>query len=775
MTSSTLARRHERKIAGRPARFAAVPLSCAVAVWALTACPLDPDTAPAFGRACGDGCGRGYRCDPDARACVPAGEDGPQLSALLVGIDGAEGRAYVDVRPGTVVEFTVLANEDARCVVVDGADEIPASPGIPLERTMSLVPGDYAFSARCTRNGIAETTDPPAVVHVRVVHEGDAVFVDDDALDAFAGVEEITGDVRCDSCRVGDLDALSALRIVGGDVVFVDGGGYSTLELPALTTVAGAFVVDPRLPGDDVEAIELPALTSVGSDAQRRGFIIHGKADDSDDGVTRISAPALTRVEGDIVIGGYETPQINDPTTWVTRGLFDLQELELQALTDVGGSFDIEDAESLTDLALPSLQRIAGPLVAFNVNIGEVRLPALTSVGGVLLMRNRALERVLLSALSEAVAPPEGDRQTAIYLRAFDDLEQFAAGDIAFFDNSASDAANGAIVELDLSALQSTAGRVLVENTNVTELDFDALVETRGLRCINNGVGAIVALPALVTVGDGGLEVSGRELNVEGLGALATVEGVFSLYGLDTQPASYPALTHVGGAFELSDIAEEVTFPVLASVGELAAQQPFGLSRPRRTLAGFPADVVIGQLTIVDSQLRSLAGIPTPTGAITLEGNDALTTVALAEVADDAPGGAVTIRNNGVLTTAQLSPLAADSVTVSGNGALASLELGALAAVSGNVVVDAPALTTLRACSLVRAAGLSLRNTDLDDLHGLAALTTCPAVEVTNNAALPQCFVDNLDARAGIGTTTAGGNTGAAPASCALDAGQCAR
>lgn len=99
---------------------------------------------------------------------------------------------------------------------------------------------------------------------------------------------------------------------------------------------------------------------------------------------------------------------------------------------------------------------------------------------------------------------------------------------------------------------------------------------------------------------------------------------------------------------------------------------------------------------------------------------------------------------------------------------LARLDLGRLASVPGALVVDAPGLTELAACSLTTAGSVTLSHTALTSLDGLAALSTCESLSVTDNVALPACFVDALAARPGIASTVASGNTGQTAPDCAV-------
>jgi hypothetical protein len=732
-------------------------------------CPIDPAAAPTFGRACVNDCGAGYRCDLDFGVCVPdAGALGPALASLVADVD--------EVLPGATVRFIVAARDDARCTLTASfLADTAITPNRPTPVAMPLDPGNYAVAVECVRDQLTEELDEPLIIHVFRVHAGDAVFRDDDSLAAFAGVEVVTGSLRCDQCVLESLDPLATLRVVDGDVDFRPADGVRALALPALRSVGGGFIVDPRALGDRLRTLDLPLLERVGRDVEGRGFVIHGFNDFNDEGLTAIRAPLLAVVGGDVVIGGYEIPVLENPGTWTSRGLFDLVELDLSSLQTVAGSLDIEDAEALQDFQLPELTTLTGPLVVANVNITRLECERLDSAGGVIVLLNRALDTVALPALRQTTLPPDDDRQTAIYLSYFDNADLFAPGDIMFFENSGDgESGNSGIVTLDLDRLETAAGRVLIDTTNVDAIDLPRLTAAAGVRSNNNGFAGSIALPALATVGAGGLHLSGTgELTLTGLEELAAVEGDVVWSNFATQPSALPALTEVGGELDLSGVAEGTRFDALVSVGTLVFERDQVVGDgTRRTTAGLPDDVVIGSLRVLGSSLTSLTGLPTPREALLVEGNAGLTTV------DLLPGGgsadvAVTIRNNGSLGSVRFATTRAGDIDIVDNNTLATLDLGSVATVTGDLVIDSLALADLRACALTSAGSVTVRDTALVDLDGIGALASCGQLTIENNSRLPQCFVDDLDARTGIGTTTSSGNGGSAPGLCTVDVARC--
>jgi hypothetical protein len=113
-------------------------------------------------------------------------------------------------------------------------------------------------------------------------------------------------------------------------------------------------------------------------------------------------------------------------------------------------------------------------------------------------------------------------------------------------------------------------------------------------------------------------------------------------------------------------------------------------------------------------------------------------------------GSGVTITGNDALTTfgafAELE--SASALTVASNLRLESIELGALLTAASLTVTNNDSLRTLDLESLTEAGTLTVvSNVTLTDVGTLEALTEVETLVIAGNPLLPQCFVDELEAR----------------------------
>lgn len=735
-----------------------------------TGCPLEEDI-PGFGRSCAVDrpCDAGYLCDAEQAICVP--------DTQIIEVFRVE---PADVRPGESVTFTIAAPGAASCAidngvgvaVVDGTQTAPAP----------VAPGDHTFTLTCrSGDGGSQSValDPP--LHVRRVHFGDLVLEDDRTvriIDAVEQVEEITGHLRCASAAVTDdsIRALAGVRMIGGDLHFVGCSAVESLTLPALTTLGGALVVDAGLFEPEVmRAIELPALRTIGASAaltldmlleladtdftepdnpESAGLVVRGYEDESNGGIERILLPALQSIAGSVVLGGYAYPS---PSLVMPYGLGALQELDLASLQTVGGSFDIEAVAGPADLALPALQTVGGMFATFDLGARTVRLPDLQRAGGILFASNENLTRIDLPQLEELVLPPDNDVQTKIYQWTYGDdpLFAYAPGSFSINANNPERTAysNAGIETVDLHSLQRVAGILRIHQSLVAFIDLDRLQTARGVQINGNEVQVTqpLRLAALEAVGDLGLFVYEPRGRVEGLQRLATVGGDFAV-GVDPDPATkpvFPALTTIGGDLILNP---SYGYPTVA----------------------FSALTRLGSLTIDGAEGPTLPDLPMPSGALVVRDTPALTALSLT-APDGGHTASVTVEDNAALQTVSLTAATLGTTTFRRNPQLQGITLSTTTT-TRDLTIEGTiggSLTGVSACALETVEDLTLRQTSLTSLDGLAGLTMAVSLTFTTNRALPDCAVAALRQQT---ATTAGTDDGAGPdepASCTLAVDRC--
>jgi hypothetical protein len=385
----------------------------------------------------------------------------------------------------------------------------------------------------------------------------------------------------------------------------------------------------------------------------------------------------------------------------------------LPRLELVGGSLTIIQSGTPTAFAVPALAQVGADVIFRDAGFtGDVVLPALARVGG-----------------SFEILEPAGS--TA-------DGHTVAAA--ALVEVGASVVLEAQIAAVDLHLLRTVGGTLSVEGLPITEL----------------------ALPALTDVGANLVVNRNYQLAALDLHALRTVGGELGLGDLRVTAIELPVLVETGGLAIESCTASWVSLPALAAIhGSLGILGVFRLEE----LALPALRIVDGSVTIVQSLqlvhaalpvLESVGEHPAPLTApwsLMLSGN-ALADVALPRLRR-APAGVIVqaVRSLTAFTLPALTETR--QLTVNGGPVLTRVALPALTS-AGAVAIDAPALTDLSLPQLAAVSDrLSLRRTQLVELHGLASATTIANLVVDQNPVLGSLVgLERLTAIAGQLTLT---------------------
>lgn len=252
----------------------------------------------------------------------------------------------------------------------------------------------------------------------------------------------------------------------------------------------------------------------------------------------------------------------------------------------------------------------------------------------------------------------------------------------------------------EVLALAARGCEVLNGNLSILgqELTDVAGLESSALRVVTGYLSASNSSSLESLRGLGRLERIGGSLVVEANERLKTLEG---LEGLDRL-----------GSNSITDTIVLSTNPLLEDVGALA-----NASR-----------ILVSVVATGNTALKSLAGIDAlrATNSVLIANNPALTELGGLQKLEAV--GNITVASNEALGTLQLPALeTAETMSITGHAQLAALSLPALRTVSLNLTIAAnPSL-------------LTLGDTD--------AWVSVGAMIITDNASLPQCEVDALDAR----------------------------
>lgn len=213
------------------------------------------------------------------------------------------------------------------------------------------------------------------------------------SLAGLKGLRTITGDLILNPTFAGtDLKGLDSLETVGAfligkDLSFYEPGpvmNLKTLSLPHLKQVMTNMIIN----GAGITSLDCPALTKIGLGLQviyvdSLTTVVFPKLESVLQSITMqgnfmpnvlqsVSFPALTSVGGDIYMVQWSN----------------LETVNFPALTSTG-SFNILGETTLTTLAAPRLATIATNIdLSYNTSLTNLDLTALTRIGGSLRMEN---------------------------------------------------------------------------------------------------------------------------------------------------------------------------------------------------------------------------------------------------------------------------------------------------------------------------------------------------------------------------------------------------
>jgi hypothetical protein len=536
-----------------------------------------------------------------------------------------------------------------------------------------------------------------------------------------AGCTRITGTLEIDAQGAHVLGAPSPLVAVGSLVVSNNNDVLTTLDFPALTTVAGDLMFESNPPEVALQRVSFPSLATVGGTLWVTGSLL-----------TELSFPSLTSVGGDFNLLSNAA----------------LARLDLPALATVGGRLWIEDSSSLTSLSgMPRLTSLGGLLLWNAAALTDISLPALTTAGALEATYVDSLARFDASALVTVAS-------VNLQAPALTDVSLTALTEVTDFLYLTPPVLQG----LALPALRSAGQLSIYPASSLATVDLSAL-ETVGDLDLSMYVGGGVcqsvltdlSLPNLVTVNGGFQIMCATALEHLSLPALETVSGAFNLSNTvgrgvrelgtyqvvilpgQLQTLSLPSLVSAGSVYVRGESAlTTLDVPALSSAGAVYVSQNAlldGVSLPELTILEYPGTPGVGdQLNISDNAVMSSVSVPKLAisyGSIQVA-NDAsladLTLPALTYVQYD-----VVVTGNASLASVSMPALTRVDrrATVAGDAALATLDLPVLTSVGTELSIkDNPALPQCQADAIAARllaplpATITLTNND--------TTTTCP-------------------------------------------------
>jgi hypothetical protein len=369
----------------------------------------------------------------------------------------------------------------------------------------------------------------------------------------------------------------------------------------------------------------------------------------------------------------------------------------------VTGSLTIDPAAAVHLLRLE--------LVAANLTVGRpvtvLDLPALRNVGGNVQIDTPAIDALALPALERVTGElrlvGNGSNGTSI---AAPHLRE-VGGNLIFFWGCRGD--------MVMPSLQTIGGMLDIEG-HLTSLGLDALQSIGGeLRIDDQGLPALAA-PKLTTIGGDLSCISQPQLQTIELPGLTQIGGkVF----LDAMPAvhtlAFPALQTVTGEVTITDLAalQKLDFGPLSEVGQSVS------------IYNVPAMTELRAASL--TKLGKSDGISD--GSLLLN-KTALTLVELPSLA--APPGVLHFTQNAALKTVRLAALTkAGGVSLIENPLVEEVS-APQAKQLGYLNLDSPKLTKLDFGKLTTIDDhIQMIDVALDDLSGLASLTTCTSLELS--------------------------------------------
>ncbi len=211
-------------------------------------------------------------------------------------------------------------------------------------------------------------------------------------------------------------------------------------------------------------------------------------------GITLVALPDLLEVGGDVLVG---------PAPGA---------LSLPALTQVGGSFSVSNAASLTSLAAPVLASVGGTLLVTGTSLSALSLPALTTAENMEIYSNSALTNLDVPVLESAsVYVSSNAALTTVELPALT-----TAGYLILY--------GPVLTAVTLAALTTVTFDLQLSTPALTSVDLPALTTAGSVTVTSNTLLTSLSLPALTSVSAGALSVqSNPALTSVDVSALTTV------------------------------------------------------------------------------------------------------------------------------------------------------------------------------------------------------------------------------------------------------------
>lgn len=326
------------------------------------------------------------------------------------------------------------------------------------------------------------------------------------------------------------------------------------VSLPQLTTISGAL----ELLQTALAHVAFPRLASVGGDLVLRQEF---------DATLTLYAPALTRVEGSVLVAGHRAFAAWNTSALAVVGVDltldsnqGLHAVVFPRLTRVGGALTMRgNALPHSTAVFPALQSAGTVLVQLNIG-GSCLLPALVSASELTLSGNGLLEQFDAPAL-QSVATLTVERNVGALAVRMESLQRIG-GALSLFGNA--EATN-----VTLPALRNAASVQVTFNVGRVVLDAPALEQVDAILYQGNAAVNTLQLGTVTVAGDviviensGGFVLEApllrlaRSVNVSGNAgivslhapALVRINGSLAIsFNLGVTKLSADALGHVGG------------------------------------------------------------------------------------------------------------------------------------------------------------------------------------------------------------------------------------
>jgi len=340
--------------------------------------------------------------------------------------------------------------------------------------------------------------------------EGDYVLTSQDDVDSFAetGCNIISGNLRIEGPNITDLDGLSGLTSIGGDMLIFSNYALTNIDgLSNLTTIGGKLNIWHNLELTNIDG--LSGLSLVGGDLE----IENNNELENLDGLSSLTSVGYLMV-------------INDNASLSNiDGLSSLTSVDRVMISDNDVLENLDGLSSLTSLS--STLRIAR-----NSSLTSVDgLSALTTIGGFLTIQENAL---------------------LTNIDGFSSLTS-VAGDLIIENNDA-------LITIDgLSNLTSIGGMVeILDNASLTNLDGLSSLTSAIIKLSirnNPALTNIDGLSNLSAVGDWYVGIVNNDalVNLDGLSSLISIDGSLVIYDNDVLENidGLSSLMEVGGNLDI--------------------------------------------------------------------------------------------------------------------------------------------------------------------------------------------------------------------------------